>query len=65
MLERIGNDIKEMEKQANIFEKEIQSSELETAELEEKAKKVWEEIERKKFEMKANEILKNIDNAIE
>jgi len=39
ILTRIGNDISEMERQANLFEKEIQTSELETNDLEERTKK--------------------------
>jgi len=65
ILDRIGNDIKAMEKATGVFEKEMQQTEKDTQDLEEKTKKIWEEVERKKFSLKAQEIMNQVDRAVE
>lgn len=65
MLDRMGNDLKNMEKAATMFEKEIEQTGKDTQDLEEKTKKIWEEVERKRFELKAQEIMNNVDRAVE
>jgi hypothetical protein len=65
MLDRMGNDLKAMEKAATMFEKDIEQTGKDTQDLEEKTKKIWEEVERKRFELKAQEIMNNVDRAVE
>jgi len=65
ILDRIGNDIKAMEKATGVFEKEMKQTEKDTQNLEEKTKQIWEEVERKKFALKAQEIMNQVDMAVE
>ena len=64
IMNRITNDLIEMEAQTKLMEKELATTAQTTEELEDRTKKIWEEIDRKRLEVKAAQIINSINAEI-